>query len=111
MVSIAQFRALALGLPKTEEHPHFEITSFRFNKKIFATLWEKDNKAMLKLSLVDQSVFCSFDKTVFYPVPNKWGTQGATFVELSKVRKDMLADALTCAYQSVAEKKKKTTGR
>lgn len=106
MVSIAQFRQLALALPQATELPHFEITSFRFNKKIFATLWEKENKAMLKLSLVDQSVFCAFDKTVFYPVPNKWGKQGATFVELKKVRKDMLTDALNCAYEGVTKKKR-----
>lgn len=104
MVTLQQFRELAFTLPETEEVPHFAITSFRFKKKIFATLWEKENKAMLKLSLVDQSVFCAFDKTIFYPVPNKWGKQGATFIELSKVRKSMLADALACAYKGVNKK-------
>lgn len=105
MVTLQQFRELALSLPETEELPHFTITSFRYKKKIFATLWEKENKAMLKLSLVDQSVFCAVDKTVFHPVPNKWGKQGATFVELKKVRKDMLTDALTCAYKDVNKKR------
>jgi hypothetical protein len=44
---------------------------------------------MVKLSLVDQSVFCSYDRNVFFPVPGGWGARGATFVELAKVRKDM----------------------
>lgn len=104
MVTLQQFRELALALPETEELPHFAITSFRFKKKIFSTLWGKEKRAMLKLSVVDQSIFCAFDKTVFYPVPNKWGKQGATFVELGKVRKDMLTDALTCAYKGVNKK-------
>lgn len=69
---------------------------------------EKENKAMLKLSLVDQSVFCSHDKTIFYPVPGAWGKQGATFVNLKKVRKDMFKDALSTAYQGVIEKIKKS---
>ncbi len=50
------------------------------------------------LSEIDQSVFCAFDKSIIYPVPNKWGKQGATYVELTLVRKDTLKDALTQAY-------------
>jgi hypothetical protein len=58
----------------------------------------------LKLSPVDQSAFCLFDKTVIYAVPNKWGKQGWTFVELRKVKKEMLMDALTTAFCAVAPK-------
>ncbi len=69
MVDIETFRKLALSFPDTEERPHFDIPSFRVKNKIFAALWAKENRAMLKLSLVDQSVFCSYDKTIFFPVP------------------------------------------
>ncbi len=69
MVDIETFRKLALSFPGTEEQPHFDIPSFRVKNKIFATLWAKENRAMLKLSLADQSVFCSYDNTVFFPVP------------------------------------------
>jgi len=107
MVDIKYFRALALSFPDTEEKPHFHLSSFRYKGKIFATYWEKENRAMLKLSIVDQSVFCDFDSTVFFPVDGAWGKKGATFVELKKVRKDMFIDALNLAYQQVATKKKK----
>ena len=107
MVTIETFRTLALSLPDTEEKPHFDLQSFRVKGKIFATLWLKENRAMLKLSLVDQSVFCSYDPTIFFPVPGAWGKKGATFVELNKVRKDMFKDALTTAYNGVANKKSK----
>ena len=32
---------------------------------------------MVKLSLVDQSVFCDMNKDAIYPVPGGWGKQGA----------------------------------
>ena len=104
MVSIADFRAMALGFPEAVEAPHFERTSFRFRKKIFATLSVKDKIACLMLSPLDQSVFCAFDREIMYPVPNKWGLQGATFVDLSLVKKAMLKDALTMAYSKLAAK-------
>lgn len=106
MVTMQTFRDLALALPDAVELPHFNIPSFRVKKKIFATMWEKENKAMLKLTPIDQSVFCSYDDTVFYPVPGGWGKQGATFVDLKKVRKDMFKDALNLAYNTTIKKNK-----
>ena len=107
MVTLSTFRQLALSFPNAEELPHFELASFRVKKKIFATLWEKENKAMIKLSLIEQSVFCAYENgTVFYPVPGGWGKKGATFVDLGKVKKEMLKDALTVAYNELIAKKK-----
>lgn len=37
MVSIDTLRKLALSFPEVTEEPHFEKTSFRVKKKIFAT--------------------------------------------------------------------------
>lgn len=105
MVSIKTFKKIALAFAGTEESGHFENTSFRVKKKIFVTLSEKDKRACLKFNEIDQSVFCSFDKTIIYPVPNKWGKQGWTFVELRKVKKETLQDALKVAYCTVAPKK------
>ena len=64
----------------------------------------KKNIVCLKLSEINQSVFSAFDKTIIYPVPNAWGKLGWIFVELKKVRKDLLKDALSCAYCEVASK-------
>jgi hypothetical protein len=105
MVSNKKFQELALSFPEAVELPHFENLSFRVNKKIFATLNGKERRGCLKLSEIDQHVFSSFDKTVIYPVPNKWGKQGWTLIELKKVRKDTLLDALTTAYKSIAPKR------
>ena len=107
MVDIDFFRKIALAFPETTEEPHFHLTSFRHKKKIFATWWEKENRAMVKLTPEEQSVFCSMDEKVFFPVNGTWGQQGATFVDLSKVRKDMFKDALQLAYNGVVARKKK----
>ncbi len=106
MVSIETFRKLALSFENAAEEPHFEKTSFRVKKKIFATYDEKKNHAVLKFNEIDQSVFCASSEMIFYPIPNKWGKQGWTIVEHSKVRPEMFADALLLSYQSVASKKK-----
>jgi hypothetical protein len=105
MVPIDTVRKLALSFPETDEHPHFERTAFRVKKKIFATLLEKDHTLNLMLTSEDQSVFCAFDKTVIYPVANKWGLKGVTTVNLKKVKPAMLKDALTVAYCNKAPKK------
>ena len=105
MMDIESFTKLALSFPDVEEAKHFEKTSFRIKKKIFATLSKSEKRAVLKLSLEDQSVFSDYDSSVFYAVPNKWGKQGWTIVELKLVRKDMCRDAVEQAYQLVAGRK------
>ncbi|NJM93343.1 MAG: MmcQ/YjbR family DNA-binding protein [Cytophagales bacterium] len=100
MISNQEFVQLALSFPGSEEHPHFDRRAFKVVKKrIFATLHEPSRSANLKLSAVDQSVFCHFGPAV-YPVPNKWGQQGWTTFELDKVPRELMADALLTACSS-----------
>jgi len=105
MVSIDTARQLALSFPETDEHPHFDRKAFRVKKKIFATLSEKDRTVNLKLTLVEQSVFCAFDPSIIYPVPGGWGRMGMTTVNLKKVKKAMFKDVLTVAYCTTAPPK------
>ena|SRR6186997_3328692 len=101
MVSVADFRQIALKFPHTTEEPHFDKTSFRARKKIFATLSVKASIACVKLSPIDQSVFCLIDPATIYPVPNKWGLQGWTNLDLRKIAPPVLADLLNTAYNEV----------
>ena len=105
MVSIETARQLALSLPEAVEQEHWQHPSFRIKKKIFATLWPEEKRAVLKLPPIEQSVFCNYNNTIFYPVAGAWGRQGWTSVELNKVRKDMFKDALNIAWREVAPKK------
>jgi hypothetical protein len=107
-MTIKQFKELALSFPGTIDNPHFDRTAFKIQgKRIFATLHEESNTANLKLSEIDQSVFCAFDKKAVYPVPNKWGLQGWTTFELKKVTKELMLDALDTAYKDVLKPKPK----
>lgn len=102
MVTIETAKTIALSFEQSEQHPHFENIAFKVKKKIFATLNEKENRVCLKFNEIDQSVFTSFDKEIIYPVPNKWGKQGWTLVNLAKVNEEMFRDAITTAYCTVA---------
>lgn len=102
MVTEQTCRELALSFPESHEEPHFEKPSFRIGKKIFATINLKENRVCVKLSEIDQDVFSAFDKNIIYPVPNKWGKQGWTLVDLRAVREDMLLDILSTAYCEAA---------
>jgi hypothetical protein len=105
MIGIEIVRKYALSLPGVEKKSHFGMPSFRIRNRIFATLWIKESRVMLKLSPVDQSVFCSYDSALFFPVPGGWGTKGATFADMKKIRKSMFKDALTLAYNEASKKK------
>ena len=102
MISIEQARKAALSLPETEEKPHFHLVSFRVKNKIFATIHADKNYMMVSLSTIDQSVFCAYNKEIIFPVPGRWGLKGATFINLKKVKKTMLLDALTTAWKTSA---------
>lgn len=106
MVNNDLFRQFALSFPETIELPHFERTSFRINKKIFATLSEKDRIANFKLTPMDQSFFCSIDTNIVYQVPNKWGLQGWTSANLEKINENLLMEILTAAFNELNSKRK-----
>ena len=104
MITIEDVRQFALSFPEAYEQEHFGMPSFRVRKKVYSTIWVKDNRAMVKLTPADQSVFCAIVPECFLPVPGGWGAKGATLVELSKVGKAIFRDAMTTAYCLAAPK-------
>ena len=106
MVSFNIFQQKALSFPETTEDPHFEKIAFKVKNKIFATYDHKLHRACIKLSAIDQGVFSIADKSIIFPVDNKWGKQGWTIIELTKVNEQLFMDALTTAYYEVAPRKR-----
>lgn len=104
MVSEKKFHQIARSFENVTEEPHFEKTSFRIKKKIFATYDSKTKLVCVKLNVIDQASFCSFDKQIIYPVTNKWGQQGWTLINLEKVLEETLHDALETAHKTVGGK-------
>ena len=112
MVTSDTFLKIAFSLPGTEQNPHFDRVAFKVTgRRIFASLLEESNSANIKLSLEEQKVFCEYDASAIYPVPNKFGLQGWTTFDLSKVSQELVSEALLSAYNDVlADKKKKAKG-
>lgn len=104
MIDRITFTQLALSFPGAVEQHHFEKISFRAKNKIFATLSADGCIACVKLSRLDQVAFCSLDKKIIYPVENKWGTYGWTYVDLKKVNKELLTEILATSYDQVVKK-------
>lgn len=105
MIKADTFRKLALAYDETNEEKHHEVVSFKVKGKIFATLNAPFHRACVRLTPVDQDVFCAFDPDVMYPVPNAWAKYGWTNINLKKIRKEMLIDAINSAYCTVAPAK------
>jgi len=104
----SEFKTMALSFPGTEENPHFDRAAFKVIKnRIFATLHEATNTANMKLQPADQRTFCSYNKKIVYPVPNKWGEQGWTTFELNNIPPELVLDALNTAYQFALKSKSK----
>ncbi len=96
-------RALALSLPEAQEVDHFGKPSFRVRGKIFATLWVKEERAVLKLSLEEQDSLSQAQPTIFAVTP--WGHQGWTSVELARVDAALFKELLLGAWRRVAPKR------
>ncbi len=101
MGSLKTARSIALKFEGAEEQTHFEKPSFRVKKKIFMTLDEPKNIACIKLSEIEQDIFCTIDANVIYPVPNKWGKQGWTLINLKLIKKELFVEALTTSFTHV----------
>jgi hypothetical protein len=96
-----EFRDIVFSLHDIVENPHFDRVAFKvINKRIFATLHIESNTANLKLPEIDQKTFCSYNTSVIYPIPNKWGLQGWTTFELDEVPVSLMMDALETAYKN-----------
>lgn len=101
-MELKKFHEIALSFPETESNLHFDRIAFKVTgKRIFAAILECSLSANIKLNIVDQSVFCSFNKLHIYSVPNKWVSQGWTTFEIDKLPSEILIYALEFAYNEV----------
>ncbi|HQW86411.1 MAG TPA: MmcQ/YjbR family DNA-binding protein [Flavobacteriales bacterium] len=86
----ATARDRLLTLPGITEHDHFGRPAYRATTAkgrpttIFLTLWLDEQRAVLLLDVEQQADLHARHPQVFFPVPNKWGAKGATFLELAR---------------------------
>jgi hypothetical protein len=105
-VSVAAFRKMALALPDAVEAPHFELASFRAGGKIFATLSEKDTRAMVKLTPEQQEMMTAAEPSMFQRIPNAWGDKGATWLHLKAADGPTVESALRAAWGNLTASRK-----
>ena len=104
MTNFSTLHDYVMSLPEITEEPHFEKRSYRVKKKIVATVAVDEGFFVVKLTAVQQSLFCKWDESACHPVPNKWGLQGWTRVYFEKVDPDFLKDIVKTSYSKVAPK-------
>ncbi len=100
MMTVDEFRSLALSLTEAVEQPHFERASFRVRGKIFATL--KGDTAVLKLAVEEQTALVAADPETFF-LPG-WNHQGWTGVRLEMADPAEVKALIKTAWRNVAPK-------
>ncbi|MCZ4222860.1 MmcQ/YjbR family DNA-binding protein [Pedobacter rhodius] len=98
-------KGLCMQFDNVSEHPHFFKKAYKVKNKVFATLDFDKLKVSLKLSEIDQSVFCNFSPEKIYPANGAWGRQGWTIFEFYDLKSEMIEDAITLSYNNVQPKK------
>lgn len=95
---------LALSMPEAEQSSHFDVTDFRVKNRIFATLREADNRAVIKLTPADQQLLIATSPTAFAPIKGSWGEKGWTLVHLQNAETESVRHAVAIAWRTVAPK-------
>lgn len=103
-ISADDFRRIALGMKGAIESAHMDHPDFRVNGRIFATLHADMQWGMVKLTPEEQRRFVKDAPGVFKPENGAWGLQGCTAVRLDRVDEEMLGEALTLAWHTMAAK-------
>ncbi|HEX6883158.1 MAG TPA: MmcQ/YjbR family DNA-binding protein [Planctomycetota bacterium] len=100
------FRRLALALPEAHEAPHFERTSFRVGKKIFATLVPDGGEAMIKLPVAEEAEDWIAARPELFFSYGTWTTRnGALGVRLARAPAKLLQPLLVEAWRAIAPKR------
>ncbi len=105
MVTVAQWRKLALAMPETEEKSHFEQPDFRVRNKIFAGLSRDGTQGTLKLGSEVQHMLLEARPDAFTPAAGAWGRSGWTHVELARVQLGEVRELMLEAWRSIAPKR------
>jgi hypothetical protein len=97
-----EYRRIALELPGATEGAHMDHPDFRVRGKIFATLWPKERRGVVKFTPQQQEYATRTNPTVFEPVSGGWGRQGSTSLSLDHADEETVRSALLTAWQNIA---------
>jgi len=105
VMTVQDFRRLALKLPGAEESSHMSSPDFRVGGRIFATLASQaQGYGNLALTPEQQAAFVEELPDVFVPISGGWGRMGMTHIRLDAATEDVLAGALQTAWKARVDK-------
>lgn len=97
-------RRIALSLPGTIEAPHFDRAAFKV-ARTYVTLAADGRTANVKFTPEHQEFKCLVAPDAYRRIPNAWGRQGWTHMDLAKLTEDELrADLQTAHFDGAAKK-------
>ena len=100
----ADFRRIALSMPKTIEVFQMGHPVFRVGRKTFATLDGPSNStAVVRLTPDQQAMFVAQAPPTFAPVAGGWGRLGSTNVHLTDANRTAVEEALAAAWGNAVE--------
>lgn len=105
MMTVDQFRAIALSFPEAVESSHMAHPDFRAGGKIFATIAPNEDEGMAKLTPEQQAWFLVNEPNAFKPAAGAWGVRGATMIIFAEADEASVRSALTAAWRNTAPKK------
>lgn len=106
MAEAADLRRMALALPGTTEHAHFERAAFKVDR-IYVTLADDGLTANVRFTPDEQEFKCQLAPDVFAPLDNAWGLQGWTRLDLGAATTGDLQLALVTAHSHAVGKPKR----
>jgi hypothetical protein len=87
---------IAMTLEGTVSAPHFDRLAYKV-RRIYATV--NDGSMNLMLTHDEQAFKVMLAPHIYAPVPNAWGRNGATMVDLSRIGPDELEASLRMAWE------------
>ncbi len=97
-------RAMALDMPGTAEKEHFGRPSYSVKKKTYMTLWTEENRAVMKLTVQQQTDLSEEHPDAFAPVQHKLGKHGWTNVFMDHISERLFRYAMDLAWRNVSPK-------
>jgi len=106
MVTAAELREFALGLPGAQERETWGHPTFRVRDKIFASMYEADGGAIatVKASPEDKEALVGGDPQTF-GLASHVGRYGWTTIRLDRVDPDELRELVVEAWRRTAPKR------
>lgn len=106
-MTLADLRALALSMPEAHEEPHFDRTSFRVGKKIFATATPDGREAMVRVHPVASCLaLIESEPATFFSYGGWTERGGALGIRLARVDARFLRKLVEDSWARIAPKRK-----